>query len=283
MKIDTHQHFWRYSPEDYPWIVPGMEVLARDRMPADLEPLLAETGMGGTVAVQARQLVAETAWLLNLAEAYPFILGVVGWVDLQSAEVERQLERFGSHPKLAGVRHVVQDEPDDRFVLGEAFLRGMEKLAKHNLAYDLLVYPRQLPACIELVSRFPDQVFVLDHIAKPSIRSGQRSPWDRDIARLAARDNVFCKLSGMVTEADWNHWRPAEFNPYLDVVFEAFGPDRLMVGSDWPVCTLAGSYRSVVGVVSDYLAKRSAAERKAVWEDNPRKAYGLGDLENLSS
>ncbi len=274
MKIDTHQHFWKYTPADYPWIGPGMEVLARDRMPANLAPLLAGMGVGGTVAVQARQCVAETEWLLSLAEAYPFILGVVGWVDLQSPEVEHQLERFGSHPKLVGVRHVVQDEPDDRFVLGEAFLRGMEKLANRHLAYDLLVYPRQLPACVELVRRFPEQVFVLDHIAKPFIRSGQRSPWDQDIARLATFKNVYCKLSGMVTEADWENWRPSDFEPYLDAVVEAFGPDRLMVGSDWPVCTLAGSYASVLTLVSDTIGRLTQAEQKTIWEDTPVRAYG---------
>lgn len=274
MKIDTHQHFWTYTPTDYPWIGPGMDVLAQDRMPNDLVPLLAETGISGTIAVQARQQVAETEWLLKLAEDNPFILGVVGWVDLQSPDVEQQLERFASHPKLVGVRHVVQDEPDDRFVLGEAFLRGMGKLAKHNLAYDLLVYPRQLPACIELVRRFPKQVFVLDHIAKPCIRKGQLSLWDQDIARLATFTNVSCKLSGMVTEADWKKWRPSDFEPYVDIVFEAFGPDRLMVGSDWPVCTLAGSYASVLSGVSDILGKLTQAEQKTIWEDTPVRVYG---------
>ena len=275
MKIDTHQHFWEYRPADYPWIGPGMETLARDRLPADLKPLIDRVGIGGTVAVQARQCVEETGRLLRLAEEHPFIAGVVGWVDLRSADVERQLERFASHPKLVGVRHAVQDEPDERFVLGEAFLRGVGKLAKYGLAYDLLIFPHQLPASIELVSQFPQQTFVLDHIAKPHIRVGSLTPWDKDVARLAVFENVFCKLSGMVTEADWRRWKPQDFTPFMDVVLEAFGPARLMLGSDWPVCTLAGDYESVICLATDYIGRLSKEEQRAVWEDNPAKVCGL--------
>ena len=275
MKIDSHQHFWRYSEREYPWIGEGMEVLAQDRLPGDLQPLLEEQGIGGTVAVQARQVVEETESLLGMAEAYDFIAGVVGWVDLRSEDVGVQLERFAGYEKLVGVRHVVQDEPDERFVLGEAFLRGIGMLAGYGLAYDILVYPNQLAASIEMAEQFPEQVFVLDHIATPYIRDGRMSPWDEDVRRLGALENVSCKISGMVTEANWDAWKPADFEPYMEVVLEAFGVERLMIGSDWPVCTLAGDYASVISIAADFVGRLTASEQKAIWEDNPARIYGL--------
>lgn len=275
MKIDAHQHFWKYSKEEYPWIGEGMEVLAQDRLPADLNPLLKENGIDGTVAVQARQVAEETEALLAMAEEYDFIRGVVGWVDLRSPDVEAQLERFKDRKKLVGVRHVVQDEPDEKFVLRDDFMRGIGKLKEYNLVYDILIFPHQLAATIELVKRFPEQVFILDHIAKPYIKDKQMSPWESDIKKLASFENISCKISGMVTEADWHNWRAEDFRPYMEVVLEAFGSKRLTIGSDWPVCTLAGEYGSVVSIAADFIARLSDNEQKAIWEENPKRIYGL--------
>ena len=275
MKIDTHQHFWKYSKEEYPWIRKGMEILAQDRLPADLKPLLDEHGIDGTIAVQARQSVEETEALLAMAEEYDFIRGVVGWVDLRSPNMEAQLERFKDRAKMVGVRHVVQDEPDARFVLREDFMRGIGKLRAYDLVYDILIFPHQLAATIELVQRFPDQVFILDHMAKPYIKDGQMSPWESDIKKLASCGNVSCKISGMVTEADWHNWTVESFRPYMDVVLEAFGTERLTIGSDWPVCTLAGEYGSVISIAAEFIAQLSDNEQKAIWEGNPGRIYGL--------
>ncbi len=277
MKLDAHQHFWQYNPEEYGWIGPDMAVLKQDRLPEDLLPLLQSAGLDGSIAVQARQSLAETAWLLELADRYPFIKGVVGWVDLCSPQVDQQLEQFSTHPKFRGVRHVVQDEPDDRFMLREDFLRGLGRLRRFGLTYDILIFPRHLPVAIEVVKKFPDQPFVLDHIAKPYIKDGRLSPWDADIRRLAEHPNVVCKVSGMVTEADWQDWQADDFYPYLDVVFDAFGPERLMFGSDWPVCTLAGSYRQVVDLLAGYTARLSPAEQAAVWGQTAQKFYGVDE------
>ncbi|MBN8247749.1 MAG: amidohydrolase family protein [Verrucomicrobia bacterium] len=251
MKLDAHQHFWRYDARQYPWIPAGTP-LQRDWLPADLAALQAPLGLDGSIAVQARQSPAETQWLLGLADADPRLRGVVGWVDLQSETVGDDLAVLAAHPKFVGVRHVVQDEPDDRFLLRPAFLRGLGCLREFGLTYDLLVYPKQLPAAIELVRRMPGQPFVLDHIAKPFIRDGVLDPWRGQIRELALCPNVWCKVSGMVTEARHSGWTPEEFRPYLDVVFEAFGPGRLMFGSDWPVCLLAAEYREVHALALDH-------------------------------
>jgi L-fuconolactonase len=275
MKIDTHQHFWKYSKEEYPWIGEGMEVLARDRLPPDLKPLLEANGIEGTVAVQARQVVEETEALLAMAKEYDFIRGVVGWLDLRSPNVEAQLERLKDRAKMVGVRHVVQDEPDEKFVLREDFMRGIGKLKAYDLVYDILIFPHQLAATIELVKRFPDQVFILDHIAKPYIKDKQMSPWESDIKKLASFENVSCKMSGMVTEADRHNWSAEDFRPYMEVVLEAFGTKRLTIGSDWPVCTLAGEYGRVMSIAADFIAQLSENEQKAIWEENPRRIYGL--------
>jgi L-fuconolactonase len=275
VRIDAHQHYWHYTPQEYGWIGPEMAVLKQDHLPGDLAPLLEATGFHGTVAVQARQTLEETGWLLALSERHPFIRAVVGWVDLRSPELPGQLERFSPYPRFRGVRHVLQDEPDDRFMLQEDFLRGIGLLAGLGLTYDILIFARHLPAACELVSRFPDQSFVLDHMAKPPIRDGVMEPWAANLRRLAAFPNVVCKVSGMVTEADWQHRQRADFWPYLDVVFEAFGPSRILFGSDWPVCTVAASYAEVAGIVSDYLAKLSADEQAEVWGGTATRFYGL--------
>jgi L-fuconolactonase len=275
MRIDAHQHFWRYNEREYGWIGPRMAALRRDFLPGDLRPLQEALGIEGTVAVQARQTMDETRWLLELARQHSEIRGVVGWVDLCDPDLGRQLEELRAAKRLCGVRHVVQDEPDDRFLLREGFLRGIGLLSAFGLTYDILIYPRHLPVASELVARFPEQRFVLDHIAKPPIAEGRLSPWAEGIQRLAEHPQVYCKVSGMVTEADWANWTAADFRPYLDVVVEAFGPGRIMLGSDWPVCTVAGSYARVMSLAYDYAAQFRAAEQAAMVGENAARFYGL--------
>ena len=272
MHLDAHQHFWRYDPVQYPWI-PRQSALARDWLPRDLTSLQQPLGLDGSIAVQARQSLAESDWLLGLADADEGIHGVVGWVDLQAESVEQDLARLARHPKFVGVRHVVQDEPDDRFLLRPAFLRGVKLLPTYGLTYDILIYPKQLPAAIEFVRQFPEQPFVLDHIAKPLIRDGILAPWDEQIRQLAQFPNVMCKLSGMVTEADHQGWTADDFRRYLDVVVEAFTPQRLMWGSDWPVCLLAASYEQVWSLVTDYTSEWSQTDRAALFGSNAARFY----------
>jgi len=273
MRLDSHQHYWHYDPVLYPWIDGTKAILKRDYLPADLEPLLSKTGFGGTIAVQACQSISDTEFLLELADRHDTIKGVVGWVDLCSARVEDELQRFARHPKLVGVRHIIHDEPDDNFILREDFRRGISRLCEFDLTYDLLLFPRHVARAVRLVEEFPEQPFILDHIAKPFIRDGQFSPWREDLRTLAAFPNVTCKLSGLVTEARWDAWRPEDIHPYVDVVVEAFGPARLMIGSDWPVCLLAGDYARVMNVVMDYVARWSEHDRRGVLGDNAARVY----------
>ncbi len=275
MRIDAHQHFWHYNPAEYAWITDGMDVLKRDYLPQDLEPHLLRTDIQGTVAVQACQNLQETDWLLELADKHDFVKGVVGWVDLRSPRVRGQLERWAHRPKLRGVRHVVQSEPDDRFMLQPDFLHGLGQLAEFNLTYDLLLFPKHVPVAVEVVAQFPNQRFVLDHIAKPFIKAQTLAPWEHDIRALARFENVWCKVSGMVTEADWQHWKLADFNRYLDIVFECFGPERLMFGSDWPVCTLTAQYAEVVLIVQNYVRGLSVEMQDRIFGGNAATFYGL--------
>ena len=273
MIVDAHQHFWQYNPHEYDWIDDRMEVLRRDFMPDDLAPHMEQAGVGATIAVQTRQTAEETDWLLRLADAHPFIAGVVGWVDLRADDVEASLKQLRDQPRLAGIRHIVQSEPDDRFLLDPAFGRGIAALGQAGLPYDILIYPRHLPVAAEFVSRFPSQTFVLDHLAKPAIRGGSIDEWARDIRRLATAPNVWCKLSGLVTEADWVTWTPRQIHPYLDVAFECFGAGRLIAGSDWPVCTLAADYSRTMALVRDYLGSFTSAERELVLGRNAETVY----------
>lgn len=277
MRIDAHQHFWEYDPEDYPWITEALGVLRRSFLPSDLAPELVKSDLHGSIAVQARQTLEESRWLLQLAETHPGILGVVGWVNLCSDQIEAQLKEFAQHPKFVGVRHVVQDEPDDDFMLRADFQNGLSKLRAHGLTYDILVFPKQLPAAVELVQKYPEQRFVIDHIAKPQIKDKTIAPWDTQMKQLAAFPNVSCKVSGMITEADWKEWQPEDMKPYLDVVFEAFGPDRLMFGSDWPVCLLAGEYQKVFELAHSYVESLSEEEQAAVMGGTAAKFYGIAD------
>jgi L-fuconolactonase len=255
MKIDAHQHFWIYNSSEYGWIDDRMNVLKRDYLPGDLKSELTGTTFSGTVAVQARQSAEETRWLLQLAGQFDFIKGVVGWIDLCSeGTMRRQLDEFCKSEKLVGVRHVVHDEPEDDFMLRDDFLKGISLLKDYKLTYDLLLFPKHLPAASKVVSMFPEQKFVLDHISKPLIKDHIISPWKEDIFRMADHKNVWCKLSGMVTETDWESHKSEDFHPYLDIIFEAFGTDRLMTGSDWPVCRLADEYKDVMGIIEDYIS-----------------------------
>jgi L-fuconolactonase len=276
MNIDSHQHFWHYDPAEQTWMTgEALAPLKRDYQPADLQPLIEAADIQATVAVQASQTLKETEALLELSDQHDFIRGVVGWVDLQSPQVREQLSQYVLRRHFVGVRHVVHDEPDDRFMLRPDFLRGLSTLAEFDLTYDLLLRPQHLPAAVEVVRHLPQQRFVLDHIAKPLIKEGLLAPWDAGLRALARFDNVYCKVSGMVTEAAWSAWKPVDFTPYLDVVFDCFGASRLMFGSDWPVCTLAAGYGEVVNLVRDYLRPMGSAIEAAVMGGNAVEFYGL--------
>lgn len=280
MRIDAHQHFWIYSSSEYGWIGESMATLRRNFLPGDLQPELNRAGFDGCVAVQARQTNEETHWLLQLASESPFIFGVVGWVDLRSPRRESELRALANQRKLVGVRHIVQDERDDRFLLQPDFLRGIALLREYDLAYDLLIYEKHLRVAAEFVRQFPRQRFVLDHLAKPRIKEKAIHPWAEGIRELAAFPNVYCKLSGLVTEADWQNWRPEELTPYLDVAMECFGPDRLMIGSDWPVCTVAASYSRAIGGVRQYLNRFPEDVREKVLGESAQRFYKLSLAEN---
>jgi L-fuconolactonase len=282
MLIDAHQHFWIYNPAEYDWIDDSMAALRRNFLPNDLKLELDNSGFHGSVAVQARQTIEETRWLLELAERSAWILGVVGWVDLRSPDIRSQLKVLCVNPKLVGVRHVLQSEPDDRLLLRPDFLRGISALEEFGLAYDILIYTRHLPVAAEFVKRFPRQRFVLDHLAKPPIKSGDIHSWSEGIKRLAEFPNVFCKLSGLVTEADWEHWDAEQIIPFLDVAFESFAADRLMIGSDWPVCLVAASYARVVEVVKAYLLAQKLDHRENVLGGNARRFWRLTDRREFS-
>lgn len=275
MLIDSHQHFWNYSAEEYGWINDSMSVLRRDFLPAHLEEETARAGVDGVVSVQARQTLAEAEWLLDLAGRHAFIRGVVGWAPLVDRHVADILESLAARPKLRGVRHVLQDEPDERYMLRDDFTAGIRNLQRFGLVYDILIYERHLPQTIEFVDGHPNQIFVLDHIAKPRIRERLLSPWRENIRELARRENVYCKISGMVTEADHRRWTERDLEPYLDSVLEAFKPGRLMFGSDWPVCLLACDYARWFWFVSQTLQRLSADEQGMIWGGTAISVYGL--------
>jgi L-fuconolactonase len=275
MNIDSHQHFWRYDAVRDAWITDSMTVLKRDFLPEHLAPELAANGMDASIAVQADQSESETTFLLGLAEKNSRIAGVVGWVDLRSPDLERRLEHFSHFPKLRGFRHIAQSEPEDRFLAQKQFVAGVAQLRTFGFTYDILVYPKQLPAAIELAARLPDQRFVVDHLAKPEIKGAKTAPWAVQIKNIAQNKNVFCKLSGLVTEADWKRWKADDFKPYLDVIFEAFSPERLMFGSDWPVCLLAATYSQVKQLITDYVQGLSPCSRQNIFGGNAIRFYGL--------
>lgn len=278
MVIDSHQHFWHYTPAEYDWISAEMAVIRRDFLPEHLLAEMRAAGVDGAVSVQARQTLAETEWLLDLARRYEPLRGVVGWVPLCDPQVEAVLERLTVTPALRGVRHVVQGEPDDEFLLRPDFNRGIATLRRFDLAYDILILERHLPATLRFVDRHPEQRFVVDHIAKPRIRAGQLEPWASRLRDLARRPHVCCKLSGVVTEADPHAWTVAQIQPYLDTVLAAFGSERVLFGSDWPVCLVGCSYGRWSQIVRHAIGEFSAAEQAAVLGGNACRAYRLPTL-----
>lgn len=273
--VDAHQHFWRYHPERDAWITDDMATIQRDFLPDDLKPIYAANGISGCVAVQADQSEAETRFLLDLADRYPFIEGVVGWVDMQAEDVSERLAYFSRYPKLKGFRHIVQGEDDPRFLLRPAFLNGIEALLKHGYTYDILVKPHQLDATLEFIERFPHQPFVIDHLAKPYIRTGARQPWADQLAAIARYEQVYCKLSGMVTEADWRGWEPADFAYYTEHILQVFGPHRVMFGSDWPVCLVAAEYAQVICLAEHAIRCMPPQEQALIWHGNAERFYHL--------
>ncbi|WP_207422506.1 amidohydrolase family protein [Desertivirga brevis] len=275
MKIDSHQHFWKFDPVRDSWINDDMKVIQRDFMPEDLLTTLKENGLDGCITVQSDQSEVENSFQLNNAEQYDFIKGVVGWVDLQAENVQERLEYYTQFPKLKGFRHVLQGEPQRDFMLRAAFKYGIGLLTKYNFTYDILIFPDQLAYSTEFVAAFPDQPFVVDHIAKPYIKDKKIDDWKKDIKALSQFENVYCKISGMVTEADWKNHSAADFKPYIDVIVEAFGTDRIMYGSDWPVCLVAESYTGVLNLVKDYFSQFSKAEQDKFFGNNAVKFYKI--------
>lgn len=273
-RIDAHQHFWKFDPVRDSWIDETMQKIQRDFLPEDLLPLLHENQFSGCVAVQASQSEDETNFLVNLAAKHDFIKGVVGWVDLRGVTIEERLNHFSSNKIIKGFRHVVQGESDD-FMLRKDFQNGISALKQFNFTYDILIFHRQLPAAIELVNQFPDQPFVIDHIAKPDIKSGDILSWKKGIQEISKAENVSCKISGMVTEADWKNWKAEDLKPYLDVIFENFSADKLMFGSDWPVLNVASNYSEVVKIVEDYMAQISVEYQNKIWYENAKSFYKL--------
>jgi L-fuconolactonase len=275
MTIDAHHHFWRYNPAEFGWIDDAMAAIRRDFLPAQLEAEIAAARVDGVISVQARQSLVETEWLLNLAANQSFIRAVVGWVPLRSPGVRAELERLAAQPKLRAVRHVLQGEPDERYMLRPDFNAGIRLLREFDLRYDLLIFERHLPQTIAFVDQHPDQVFILDHIAKPKIAVNELSPWRERLAELAERPNVYCKISGLVTEADYRTWTEEQLRPYLETVLEVFGPHRLMFGSDWPACLVACGYARWVSLVRDFVRELSPAEQARILGGTAVEAYGL--------
>jgi L-fuconolactonase len=274
-RIDAHHHLWRYRPADYPWIGENMGALKRDFLPSDLAPELVAAGIRGTVVVQACQSLEETEWLLSVAKDSKFIRGVVGWAPIASPAFPECLERLRAHASLKGLRHIIQDEPDPHFMQRDDFNRGVSVLADTSLVYDLLVFEKQLPSALEFVDRHPRQIVVLDHIGKPRIKDALMEPWRRHIFEMARRENVYCKLSGMVTEADWPNWSIDNLRPYFDVVIEAFGPRRLMAGSDWPVCLLATDYGAWFEILNKFTGALSKSEKEMIFGSVTADVYHL--------
>jgi L-fuconolactonase len=275
LKIDSHQHYWLYHPVKDAWITDELKVIQKDFLPADVWPVMQQNGVSGCMAVQADQSENENDFLLGLAEKYNFIKGIVGWVNLQADNIEERLAYYSQIKLIKGFRHILQGEPDDTFMLNEKFIKGISLLNKYQFTYDLLIKPQHLPYAAELVSKFPEQRFVIDHIAKPFIKDKLLDGWREGIREIAAYSNVYCKVSGLVTEGDWANHKPEDFTPYLDVVFNAFGVNRVMFGSDWPVCNLAGGYVGALKAINNYVSQLTLQEQKLFWGQNAITFYRL--------
>ena len=276
--IDAHHHLWRYLPPGPPWMADGMDCLRRDFLVDDLREVTAEAGVTGTIVVETERTIQETEWLSQVAASNELICGVVGWAPLTSPAVVAELERIASLPKMKAIRHPIHDELDDQFVLRDDFNRGVAALKQFDLRYDILIFERHLPQTIQFVDRHPDQIFILDHVAKPRIRDRVSSPWRENIRELARRPNVYCKVSGMITEADWHTWSNEGLFPYIETVLEAFTPKRIMFGSDWPVMTLASPYRRWIATVRVAIAQLSTTERERILGGTAVEAYSLSLL-----
>lgn len=277
LTIDSHQHFWELSqPFQYEWLrSPQLSRINRDFLPQDLEPQLRANGVDRSVFVQTQHDLAENRWALRFAERHDFLVGVVGWVDLASPDCEQQLLEFKDHPKFVGIRHVTQDEPDDQFIVREDILRGLRVLERHRVPFDLLFYEKHLRHAASVARQCPDLPLVIDHLAKPAIKAGSGPEWRQHLQAAARHPNVFCKLSGLVTEADWSHWQVSDLRPYIRAAVDFFGPERCMFGSDWPVCELAASYDQVVGALRECVADLSDSERGAIFGGTAARFYGL--------
>ncbi|MHB1023222.1 MAG: amidohydrolase family protein [Acidobacteriaceae bacterium] len=273
--IDAHHHFWHYTPEEYGWIDDSMSLLRRTFLPENLAPEIQANGVDGVISVQARQTLGETHWLLEMAEQHTWIRAVVGWAPIIADDLSEHLDRLTGHRKLRALRHVLQAEADEYYMLRPDFNAGLTQLTQRGLAYDILIFERQLPQTIQFVDQHPNQIFVLDHIAKPRIAAAELSPWREQIMALARRENVYCKLSGMVTEANWTTWSSATLQPYLDTICEAFTPQRLLFGSDWPVCLLASSYAQWIEFVRTAIGRFTPAEQARIFGGTATEAYGL--------
>lgn len=275
MVIDAHQHFWKFEPVKHAWIDDDMSVIRRDFLPSDLKKVYHENGIDGCVAIQANQTLAETDFLLDLSNKNEFIKGVVGWVDLRASNIDNFLKQYSKFNKIKGFRHVVQGEPDHNFLLRPNFLNGISLLEKYNFTYDILIFPHQLGAALEFVKQFPNQKFVIDHIAKPYIKDGFHHGWAALMSEIAKYENVFCKLSGMITEADYKTWTYHQIEPYMNLVLNAFGTNRIMYGSDWPVCLVAGNYKNVKKIVTNFIATLNPSEQNAIMGKNAIEFYNL--------
>lgn len=275
MKIDSHQHFWHYDPAKHVWMNEQMGVLKKDYLPSNLEPLLKNCALDGCIAVQANQAEVENDFLLGLADKNDFIKGIVGWVDLRADNLSERLEHYQQFPKIKGFRHVIHDEPELDFMLQPAFMKGVSVLKNYGYKYDILIFAEHLSNTLTFVKNLPDQPFVIDHIAKPNIKNGEIDTWKKQLNEVASFENVYCKISGMVTEADWSSWKKEDFTKYLDNVVEAFGTNRIMYGSDWPVCTLAANYETQFNVVKEYFSSFSKTEQDRFFGVNAHDFYQL--------
>jgi L-fuconolactonase len=275
MIIDSHQHFWRYNARNHAWINDEMKTIRRDFMPEDLKPIYDANHIDGCVAVQVDQNEEENEFLLGLSGQHSFIKGVIGWVDFRAVNISERLSFYSSIKIIKGFRHIVQGEPDKRFLMGEFFCRGISGLRQYNFTYDILVYTHQLDQVQEFISRFPNQPFIIDHLAKPAIKEKSIDDWKKRMKAISRNENVYCKLSGMVTEADWRKWTYNDLEPYMDTVLGAFGPKRLVYGSDWPVCLVAASYERQFRAVKQFISRLSAPEQAAILGENAVRFYHL--------
>ncbi|MCW5517243.1 amidohydrolase family protein [Muriicola sp. Z0-33] len=275
MQIDAHQHFWIYNSDKHSWIDDDMAIIRKDFLPSDLKKVYKQHSIDGCVAVQADQTLDETNFLLSLASEHEFIKGVVGWADLRDSSIDGTLEKYHHQKKIKGWRHIVQGEADHNFLLRSDFLKGISYLEKYDYTYDILIFPHQLGATLEFVRHFPHQKFVIDHIAKPYIKDQYYDGWAVLMNEIGKHENVYCKLSGMITEADYQHWTSEQIYPYMELALNAFGADRIMYGSDWPVCLVAGNYGQVLHLVTGFIDSLSSDEKQAIMGLNAMKFYNL--------